>query len=277
MEKIGKIVVVCIIVALIGVVSGYLYYYPATSIIETHRTIPPIDYMQNLPPKPDDWNMIMRELDSGYIDIQKLDKAYWIQPDFYPSWRHAQKFYTEHDYGRWGVYGHGAFPANPTVTFKDTSIGTWIQDTVLFKTGYGIETWQGIKLVTEDSQYFNVELEPNEILLKPTFPVFDENWVRKISYKVIIKEEPPRGKYIVKVLATSPSKEQSEIWFWEVIEKESTTEEQEMITRAKLQADAEGKVSQRFEDWIKVGRKNKYVDGTTFQVSERMSIEIVVE
>ena len=277
MEKVGKIIVVGMMVVLIGIVSGFLYYHPTISIIETHKTIKPIDYMQNIPPKPDDYTLIMRELDSGYIDIMGLDSSYWLQPDFYPSWRHAQSFYTHHDYSRWGVYGHGAYPANPTITFKKTSIGTWIQDTVLFKTGYGIETWQGLRLVAENSEYFDVELEPDEFLLEPTFPIFSEDWVRKISYKITIKKEPPKGEYIVRVFATSPSEENSEKWFWEVLKKESTIEEQEMITRAKLQADAEGKTSQRFEDWIKVGRKNKYVDGTTFQVSERMKIEIIVE
>ena len=277
MEKLGKVVVVGIMVVLIGIVSGYLYYYPTTGIIGTHKTIEPIDYMQNLPTKPNDWDIIMRELDSGYIDILELDKAYWIQPDFYPSWRHAQKFYTEHDYSRWGVYGHGAYPANPTVTFKKTSIGTWIQDSVLFKTGYGIETWQGLRLVAENSEYFDVEIEPNEFLLEPTFPVFSEDWVKKLSYTVTIKKEPPKGIYAVRVFAISPSEEKSEEWFWEVLKKESRPEEQEMITRAKLQAYAEGKTPEEFANWVEVGRKNKYVDGTTFQASERMRIEIVVE
>ena len=277
MEKIWKIVVIGMVVALIGITSGFLYYHPTTSIIETHKSISPIDYMQNIPPKPNDWSIIVRELESGYIDITTLDKAYWIQPDFYSSWKSAQKFYTEHDYSRWGVYGSGIYPANPEITFTKKDVGTWISDCTLFKTGYGIETWQGIKLVAQDSEYFNVVIEPNEFLLEPTFPIFSENWVKLITYKVTIKREPPKGIYNIRVFGVSPSKENAEKWFWEVLKKESTPEEQEMITRAKLQADAEGKLPQQFVNWITLERKNKYVDAATFQTSESMKIRIIVE
>ena len=267
MEKIGKIVVVGIMVVLIGIVSGYLYYHPTTGIIETHETIQPIDYMQNIPPKPEDYEMIMRELGSGYINIMGLNSSYWLQPDFYPSWRHAEKFYSQHDYSRWGVGGYGAYPGNPEIIFNKKTVGTWIEDCTLFKTGYGIETWQGVKLAPENNEYFDVTLEPNELLLEPTFPVFSDNWVRIVKYRVSIIKEPPIGEYTIKVYQTKPSKEQSEIWFWEVLRKASNPEEQEMITRAKLQAHAKGKTSDQFENWIKVGRKNRYIDGSTFQTT----------
>ena len=267
MEKIGKIIVVGIMVVLIGIVSGYLYYYPTTGIIGTHKTIEPIDFMTNIPPKPDDYVLIMRELDSGYINILELDKSYWLQPDFYPSWKHAQKFYTEHDYSRWGVGGYGAYPANPEIIFDKTNIGTWIEDSILFKTGYGIETWQGIKLIAENNEYFDVSIKPNELLLEPTFPVFSEDWVRTLIYRVTIKKEPPKGEYRINIYQVEPSEENSEKWFWEVLKKESRPEEQEMITRAKLQADAEGRTPEEFVNWVEVGRKNRYINGCIFQTS----------
>ena len=276
MEKIGKIVVVGIVIGLIGIVSGFLYYYPPTNIIETHETISPIDYMKNIPPKPVDWNLIMRELESGYIDITELNHSYWSQPDFYPSWKHAQQFYRNHDYSRWGVGGYGAYPGNPEIIFYKKTIGTWIEDCTLFKTGYGIETWQGVRLIAEDNEYFDVTLEPNEFLLEPTFPVFSKDWVRILTYRITIKKEPPKGEYKINIYQAKPSKEQSEIWFWEVLEKESTSEEQKMITRAKLQADKEGKPPQQFVDWITLERKNKYIDGSIFQTTP-ITLKITVE
>lgn len=277
MEKVGKVVVVGIMVILVGILSGFLYYHPTTNIIETSETIQPIDYMQNIPPKPDDWNMIMRELESGYIDIIKMNSSYWLQPDFYPSWKVAQRFYTEHDYSRWGVYGSGAYPGNPIITFNKKDRETWISDCTLFKTGYGIETWQGIKLVPESNEYFEIEIEPNEFLLEPTFPIFSENWVRIINYKIIIKKEPPTGIYNVKIFSVSPSKENAKEWFWDVLKKESTPLEREMVTRAKLQADAEGRIPEEFTNWITLERKNKYVDASTFQTGACMDIQIIVE
>ena len=276
MEKIDKIIVVGIVVGLIGVVGGFLYYYPTTGIIETRNTIAPINYMQNIPPKPGDWDIIKRELGSGYIDITTLNNSYWLQPDFYPSWIVAKKFYTHHDYSRWGVSGYGAYPGNPEITFTDTNVGTWIEDSLLFKTGYGIETWQGVRLVSENNKYFDVLIEPDEILLEPTFPIFSNNWVRILKYKITIKQTPPTGEYTIKIYQGTPSERQSKIWFWDVLKKESKPEEQEMIVRAKLQADAEGKLSDKFVNWITVGRKNKYIDGSTFQTTPIIFKVIVV-
>jgi len=274
----GKIVGIGIIVILIGVI-GYCYLFTdISSTIATDETIPPIDYMQNIPPKPDDYAMIMREMDSGYVNIHELNKSYWLQPDFYPSWHIAKGFYTSHDYGRWGVYGHGAYPSNPQVIFSKTDVGTWISFDTLYKTGYGIETWQGIKLVPEENEYFDVELTPNQFLLEPTFPVFSEDWVRQINVKVTIKKEPPRNStHKIKVFYESPDPELSKQWFWEVLRKESSPEEQEMITRAKLQVDREGGSPDQYISWIELGRKNRYVDGSDFQMSERMTIEVIVE
>lgn len=276
MKKIGKIIVVGIMVTLIGIVSGILYYYPTTTPIKTYETIPTIDYMQNIPQKPDDYEIIIRELESGYIDIAELNRSYWLQPDFYPSWKHAKQFYTNHDYSRWGVGGYGAYPGNPEITFYKKTIGTWIEDCTLFKTGYGIETWQGVKLVPEENEYFDVTIEPNELLLEPTFPIFSENWVRILNYRVTIKKEPPIGEYLVKIHQTKPSKEQSEKWFWKILKKESTPKEQEMITRAKLQADKEGKSPEQLIGWITTARKNKYVDGCIFQTTP-ITLRIIVE
>ena len=276
MEKISKIMVVCMIVASVGILSGFLYYHPTTGIIETSDSIQPINYMQNIPPKPENWNIIMRELESGYIDITKINRSYWIQPDFYPSWTVSKKFYTQHDYSRWGVYGYGAYPGNPEIVFHKTTVGTWIEDSLLFKTGYGIETWQGVKLVPENNEYFDVILKPDEFLLEPTFPVFSKDWVNLLIYRITIKKEPPEGTYTIRVYQECPSKEQSEKWFWEVLKKESTPEEQEMIVRAKLQADAEGKIPEEFVNWVTVGRKNKYIDGSTFQTTP-ITFKVIVE
>jgi len=265
-----------------GIISIALASFFCYNIIITGREManapPPIDYLKNLPPKPDDWDIIKREISSGYMDIDKLTPAYWLQPDFYPNWDRAKSFYESHDYSRWGVYGHGAFPANPTVTFTESEPGKWIRFTILYKTGYGIETWQGIKLVPEDNEYFDVKITPDQFLLEPTFPAFGENWVKKLSVNVSIKKQPPKGKYIIDVYSVSPDKDKAMEWFWYVLEQQENTEyEMEMIERAKLQAYKEGKAPEEFINWVKVGRKNKYVDGSQFQLSPRISIEIEVK
>ena len=273
MNKIGILVgAVALIVVGVVVAISYQTYSFNTNI----KQVSPIDYMKNIPPKPDDYALIKREMDSGYIDLSDLNESYWLQPDFYPNWDKAKHFYEQHDYSRWGVYGHGAYPANPEVVFNTTEVGSWINFTVLYRTGYGIETYQGIKLVPEDNEYFDVEITPNQFLLKPTFPVFARDWVKRLTINVTIKKEPPKGNYTININAVRPDKEQAKKWFWEVLRKESTPEEQEMITRAKYQAEKEGKLPEKFEKWIEVGRKNKYVDAATFDVGPRITLKIKV-
>lgn len=274
-----KKIAILIAIVVIGV-SGFLCYYSFNSnepMIATSDTVPPIKYMKNIPPKPDDWALIMRELNSEYIDITKLNRSYWLQPDFYPGWNTAKGFYTQHDYSRWGVVGYGAYPANPRIIFNRSEVGSWVSDTVIFRTGYGIETWQGVKLKPEDSKYFDINLSPEQMLLSPTFPIFSKDWARLINYTITVKKKPPAGVYNISVYAVSPDKKQSKEWFWEVLKKQASPEEKEMITRAKLQADKEGKLPKKFRRWVKVGRKNKYIDSSTFSTGPTITFEIVVK
>ena len=273
MNRLG-ILVGAVVLVVVGVVATISYQ--TYQLNENIKQVPPIDYLKNIPPKPDDYPLIKREMKSGYIDLSDLNESYWLQPDFYPNWDRAKQFYEQHDYSRWGVYGHGAYPANPEVVFNTTELGSWISFVVLYRTGYGIETYQGIKLVPEDNEYFDVEITPNQFLLKPTFPVFAKDWVKRLTINVTIKKEPPKGDYTININAVRPDKEQAKKWFWQVLRRESTPEEQEMITRAKYQAEKEGKLPEEFERWIEVGRKNKYVDASTFDVGPRITLKIRV-
>lgn len=277
MRKIVGVAIVAVIIA--GLASGLAIYYTHQLWEESEEykeNPPPIDYKKNLLTKPDDWELIMREVSNEYVDISELDKSYWIQPDFYPRWERAKKFYESHDYSRWGVFGYGAYPGNPTIVFNNRKVGSWINFTILYKTGYGIETWQGIKLVPEESEYFNVEITPDEFLLKPTFPVFHEDWVRKLSIDISVKKEPPKGNYTIPIHAEAPSKDNAEKWFWEVLRKETVPEEREMIQRAKIQADKTGELPEKFVEWVETGRKNKFVTAGRFRMSPQIKLKIQV-
>jgi len=275
MNRLG-ILVGAVVVVVIGIVVAISYQTYQLNEEVSIKGLSPLDYMKNIPPKPADFPLIMREMESGYIDLSDLNESYWLQPDFYPNWDRAKRFYDQHDYSRWGVYGHGAYPANPEVVFNTTKQGSWISFDVLYRTGFGIETWQGVKLVPEDNEYFNVKITPNQFLLEPTFPVFMRGWVKKITINVTIKKEPPKGDYTININIMPPDKEQAKKWFWKVLRRESTPEEQEMITRAKYQAEKEGKLPEKFEKWIEVGRKNKYVDAASFNVGPRITLKIRV-
>ncbi|RLG24315.1 hypothetical protein DRN85_07850 [Methanosarcinales archaeon] len=231
-----------------------------------------IEYFKNLPPKPDDFDLVERDLYTGYIDLCALSEGYYLQPEFYgESWKRGEYFYTHHDYTRWAVHGHGAFPANPVFVFGDPKVGSWISDCVFYRTGWGVETYQGIRLVADPSEYFDVKITPDEFLLPPTYPVFDKGWVKKININVSIKNTPPPGKYIINVNTVSPSVESSKRWFKEVFSKNMTEEQRIMVEQCIEQGGS------NCQELIDVGRRNKYVDGSNIQVGPRLTITIYVK
>ena len=260
-------------IAAIAVIGGLYLLNPFTA----HTYYEPIPYMVNIPDKPEDYELIKRAFSEGFMDIEKLNESYWLQPDFYPGWSAAKGVYEQHDYSRWGVYGHGAYPSNPTICFKTDKPGEWVRFTVLYRTGFGIETWQGVKLVPEDNEYFDVELNPNQMLLSPTFPVFAKDWVRKLSIKVTIKKQPPAGNYTVNIYSAPVDKELADKWYWEVLKKDTSEAERKMIEIAEKQAKVKGEIPEKFRRWIEVERKNRYVDAATFDVGPRITLKIVVE
>ena len=241
---------------------------------------PEIDYMKNMPPKPNDWGIIKREAEHKYMDIPNMNKSYWIQPDFYPSWKVAKSFYTDHDYSRWGVYGTGAFPANLrlSVLQDELNISNGYVFYTLYKAGYGIETYQGIKLIMEGyNEYFELVIEPNEILLEPTFPVFSENWVQPIKLTVVVKKIPPIGTYLLSVITDTPSPEKSREWYWQVLENEITQEDRDMVAKCKIQEAAGEKMTTNCEELILTSRKNRYMESQLFEAGNRVNIEVIVE
>lgn len=287
-----------VVLVLVGVVSaGALGYYFTLSnhngegLIPRIRqgVAPEIDYRVNLPEKPDNWGIIKREMEHKYMDISKMEKSYWIQPDFYPGWEYAEKFYTNHDYSRWGVYGTGAFPANLrlTVPQNELEVGIGYEFWTLYRAGYGVETYQGMKLISgRYSEYFDLVIEPNEFLLEPTFPVFscnktnpnpcDEDWVRPIKLTIVVKKIAPKGIYNFSVVTDAPGEEISREWYWNVLERETTQEERDMVAMCKVQQAAGEEMAAECKELILMGRKNRYMESQLFEAGNRVSMEVIV-
>jgi len=263
------------VVVVIAISSYFLFYHPNSNNIAVGNVEVLEDYYtKELPEKPANYDLVLREIERNYVDLSDLGPEYYLQPDFYPGWRVGREFYTKHDYSRWGVYGHGAYPANPTITFTSRDVGGWISFSTLYKTGYGIETYQGIRLVPQSSEYFDISVSPNQFLLEPTFPYFYKGWVQPITIKVTIKAPVEPGTYKVAFEVLPPNNEQRKKWVWEVLNKESSEQEQYMLNQAQeMYGD---NIPDDWEGWISIGRKNKYVDASIFSMENRVTLEIVV-
>lgn len=236
-----------------------------------------IDYLRNIPEKPDDFDLYLREMQSGYVDLTELPREYYLQPDFYEdSWKVGIHHYDNHDYSRWGVHGHGAYPANPTLDMRNPNTGDSDEFTIFYRTGWGVETWQGIRFVADESEYFDVTFSPDQALLEPSFPVMSDNWVIPLRINVEAKESVPTGTYVIGVGTANPTHEQSKIWFWEIFKRDISEDQKQMLKECERQY-LDDEMCDDCINWVNSERRNKYMDSGIIQIGNRIVITIHVE
>lgn len=262
----------CIIITVIiciASIGGLLYY---DNLIPTSYETPeevPV-YLEDICSKPDDFDLVLGEL-RKQADICELSKEYYLQPDFYAdSWEVGKQHYEKHDYSRWLVYGHGAYPAYPKAVFFSNKVGEEMQICTLYHTGWGVETYQGLKLIPEENKYFEVVIKPDEFLLQPTFPNFDTGWVKKVNITVRIKQTLPSGVYDIVVDVVNPSKEKRDEWVSEVLTKNVSIKR--MLDECIKQNEEK---ELKCEELIR-NRRNKYVESSSISIGDRLVIKIIV-
>jgi len=138
----------------------------------------------------------------------------WKQPEFYPRFEEeGVKYYVNPPLNYLGFYGYGAFPSD---VILDVGQNEQIVKTTNFYTSWFVVTYQGLKLIPiipdNAKDYFEVSIEPENILLEPTFPVFEYNWTQKVTIKVNVKN-PPKGEYTIGIGVSEPESRFSDIWF----------------------------------------------------------------
>ena len=120
---------------------------------------------EKLPLKHERFDLIKRNFyDSQISDFTSLGESMWKRPEFYPTWeRSGIQNYEEHDYTRWTVYGYGFFPGVQSWTARNMTTGDNITYYSYLHSSWGVETWQGMKLVSiHDESLFDVTITPNE-------------------------------------------------------------------------------------------------------------------
>ena len=276
----GAVVVVATAVAMyIGVFGGI-------GLLSPHHDPTPIPdevgiceenaphYLDAISKKPDDFDSVVT---GEGANICELEEGYYLQPDFYAdSWKVGKPRYTEHDYSRWRVHGYGAYPCYPKVAFASNREGVEKQTCTLYRTAWGIETWQGLELVPEKSEYFEVVVTPHEVLLPPAFPRFEEGWAKKLNITVKIKNPPPsNATYKIKINAVAPSKEKSREWKEKVSNKEISRPQVEMMIKECEEQNEREEKGLNCKELINL-RRNKYIEGGYIDVGGRLIIVIVV-
>jgi hypothetical protein len=168
-----------------------------------------------LPLVPHDWEKIKYAFDRGmYHILAAADEDYYLQPEFYNDWKTmGLGFFRDPR----KVCKAGFFSA-PTGQRIYTKSGATIETFMLVHSSFCVGNFQAFKLgvfypssgITDDGIEYNqnidvvkrfigVDFDPGEILLSGPYPQFDPDWVKKVSVKISVKDDAPRGLYVVAV------------------------------------------------------------------------------
>lgn len=268
------IFVFSLLVVSILVASGLLLFKSEDSQVEAFDEA---SLTINLPSKPDDFVIVRRDVSRGvYPDICQVPFEYYIQPDFYLTWEDGRDiYYEDHDYSRWGVHGYGAYPGDIGFLIKNLKEGDEITTCTFFKSSWGVETFQGVKLQPITNEYFDVSVDPQIILLTPTFPIFDNEWVRVIKVKATVKKNVPVGEYKVGFTVVPPGESMDKEFTWRVLERE-LYEDIDYVDECKSSIE-ERKISKNCESWF-LERQKQYISGGQWDIGRNtFNMQINVE
>jgi hypothetical protein len=253
----GKIKLV--VVFIVGIVLTFGVY-----AILTTSSNEELNRFKAIPEKPKDFDAYTREVWSGGLtDLCEIKEAYWKQPEFYRnSWNIAkERFYTNPDYSKWGVYGQGNIPQKIGYDFTNLKVGDEFTLCTFFHNGFGIWTYQGFKLIMEENEYFDIKITPNELTTNPTFPVFEDGWTKKIQIKLKVKKEIPKGNYNFKMNVVEPTDEYARKETRRILELEINKEEYSKECLRFL------KDKEKCTRLINL-REKKYVNGGSYQTNQ---------
>ena len=135
----------------------------------------------------------------------------------------------DHIFSYVGVSGFGAYPGvllirPDTASRYSITPGTDLEGVTFFYTSLGVRNYQGLKLITEYPEkgvthggrfvvnqdpakvrdYFDVNIEPGVVLLGPSWPIFSEDWTKKVKVTIHVKEGTPNGKYLIGLRPVTP-------------------------------------------------------------------------
>jgi len=172
----------------------------------------------DLPLMPEDFGETIHLMQEGNFDAvaKGLGEEYFKQPEFLPKFEEiGLNYWTKHDTTRWGREGFGIYPSDQTAV---VSIGEEIELVAFVHTAYGVETFQGLSLYSffpeeeNAAGIFSVKIEQENILLGPSYPIMDGNWMQKIVIKIKAKENAIPGDYLIGFNAGSPEQDLSKEW-----------------------------------------------------------------
>lgn len=166
------------------------------------------DVFKELPEFPDDFWTRKEVFDTQRITADRLTPEYYLQPEILPGWD-ALKDRIYNDPDRYvGTYGASMYPSLFTVSNVNTNKTFYIS--TILHTALGVALLQGIRLeAVYNSSALKVKGPDESILLRPTYPHFDEAWSRIVIYEITLLRE---GNYTITIYERLPDTKNDSAW-----------------------------------------------------------------
>ena len=175
----------------------------------------PLGVFDELPTSPSDFNrMVSLMQQRGYSNYSFFSSAYYLQPEFYPSFLpNGLSYWTAPSPSHYGVAGMGFFPSTQIINIergKSTTARFFVH------AAFGVQSFQGIKLsIVRPEKFSNINakiISPTEMLITPTFPKFSDGWARAVDVRIDASENAVSGSYELKFKIVTPSPYKIEEW-----------------------------------------------------------------
>jgi hypothetical protein len=196
----------------------------------------PAAMFERLPPMPADFYQIRQLVRLGRIsDLATINESYWQQPEWFPHFEDiGVPLLQQPPKDRWGAYGIAVYPADSVSTIR---AGESLDMYFYIKSGYLVETYQGVALVTnypsqaqvgagadlpegqrevvQDTavakRHIDVNVEPNPFVLEPNFPLYNVGGTRRVKVTISADDTTPPGDYVVTLdTGTVPAENEDE-------------------------------------------------------------------
>ena len=231
----GLIIVLLIVIAIFGYVLITKFYKkpvetgfrPIDTYCDENGCVS-TDVFQYLPPYPENFHEVWLLVYFGRISnlenfsTQYPDEYYYKQPEFYANSfiKQGLSYYTKLKPGKTVMYnigGTGPYPGD--VVIKEIQKGETIRVSTFWHSAWAVVKYQGFSLVPhypeegkvrmgeitvkQDPQIakncFDIKIEPNPIILEPTYPVFFYNWTRRVKAEIKVRNSCPPGWYMISI------------------------------------------------------------------------------
>lgn len=162
---------------------------------------------EKLPYPPATFEGDANQLYSGKVErVNEIPANVYRQPEFHPLFaRQGVRAWTEAKSIAQTVIGITSFPAEQTATVDAARGG--IETALFVSSAWGAAQSQatGFRYTVQPAGPIEVRIEPNEIVLGPTFPRFSEDWIQKIKIQIKWNSKLEAGTYEVTLYPDVPS------------------------------------------------------------------------